>query len=158
MIKREVLRNEMSDTENEFLCRSESELEEFLYEERSGWSNKKCGMKFDKVDLVVVEGPSGLKPWAGQYQHLVTLVRMCLVTRKHTLLSNGAFHILIFLAASHLNHSIHIINGPKGSATHHLKDYSQINKLLTYKHNDYFLDNKTGDLYCFDKGLKEWRA
>lgn len=67
MIKKEVLRNEMSDTENEFLCRRVDELDDLVYEEKSGKSNKKNGYNFDKVDIVVVEGPSDLKPWAIRY-------------------------------------------------------------------------------------------
>lgn len=70
------------DTETEFYVRDVTQLEEFLYEQSSGFLKKEAGMFFDSFDLIFVTGSPKILPWLPRVKKLLVLFRMCLLTKK----------------------------------------------------------------------------
>jgi len=80
---------------------------------------------------------------------------MCLKVKKCLFAIGFAMQALVYLSASNLDHAINVINNNgKGGK---LGDIGSLNlRPEEIEGSDYFLDNVTGDLYCFQHESNEW--
>ncbi|CAD8132817.1 unnamed protein product [Paramecium octaurelia] len=142
---------ELLDTETEFFSRDANDLDEFLYDQDSGYSKQEAANQFNFIDFVFIEIDANLRPWSKHLKKVMVLIRMCLRTNKVLLATAGAMQALVFFVATNLETPVEVVNGPQGGP---LGDMSKLSKSLDQmtKH-EYFLDSITGDLYgiYFDK-------
>lgn len=80
---------------------------------------------------------------------------MCKSTKKILFASTFAMQILVFLCATNVNIGCVINARGRGSSLHeiHQLPREKLNKLSL---GDVFLDNSTGDIYCYDAHRNEF--
>ena len=103
LIKNEFAnQKQILDTETEFYVRNGNDIDDFLYEQASGFLKKDSGMKFDNFDIIFITGNPNLLPWSPKAKKVLILLRMCLKSKKMVFASGFAFFCLVFLCATNL--------------------------------------------------------
>jgi len=143
------------EIKDEYIIRAKDNLQDFLYDEGTSFSQPSAGKQFDSLDFVIISGDQHNLPWNPSNFQVLTLLRMCLRVKKCLFAAGFAMQALVYLSASGLDYPIEIINGNgKGGKI------GEMGTLKLRRENirahDYFLDNVTGDLYHFQPESNEW--
>lgn len=142
-------------TDIEFLEVDRTTIDGFLYEPASGYSSKDSEKLFDHLDFIFIDGDANMLPWLKRSRKFLILLRMCKNTKKIVFACTFAMQILVFLCATNFNIEC-VINGKGHGGS--LKSIHNINKpsLSKLTLGDVFLDNATGDIYCYDSHKDEF--
>jgi len=130
-------------------------LDDILYDEVFSYTNKQAAKTFDNLDMIFIEGDVNVLPWDPSMSKILILLRMCIKAKKTLFASAFAMQALVYLTATNLEANINVINGRgRGSKLEAIHDLGM--ELNSIKHDDYFLDRVTGDLYSFNYETEEW--
>jgi len=110
--------------ETEFIIRSITDLEDFLYESTSSNIKTSSGSNFDNLDIIFITGEPNTKPWSKHNRNVQILIRMCLRAKKFLFTSSFAMETLVFQSATNFDRSINIINGDEGGKITEMPMYS----------------------------------
>jgi len=119
-----------------------------------GENTKTIAKRFDKVDMVFLAGDTTAVPWEKKFNDLTMLLHMCNFVKKPVVaVGSGAFHALYALCTKGARFDV--INGPIGNQLDRLPSYGEYAN-GSEAHPSGWLDNETGDMYCFDKRKQSW--
>ena len=111
---------------------------------------------FDHLDLIILGGDMHVMPWEPRFSQVVTLLDNCKKVNKPVICGGvGAFG-LIYSACSG-GTKFHVLNGPHGDSIDKLPSYPRYGT-ENGQYPSTFLDNKTGDMYCYEPHRKVWSA
>lgn len=57
-------------------------MDDFLYEPETSLIRIDHGLKFDGLDMIFIIAPANTKPWNPNMNKIITLIRMCIKTKK----------------------------------------------------------------------------
>eukprot|EP00347_Sterkiella_histriomuscorum_P012234 403369376 len=139
----------------EIVIRDRTNLDDYLYEPNSIYSNKESEKLFDYIDIVFIDGDGGLLPWQKKCQKLARLYKMCKITNKCMFSAGFGLQMLVYFCATNFANLQVINNNEKGGSLQEINDVNA--KLLpTLTNNQIFLDNLTGDYYIYDQQKNIW--
>ncbi|CAK87623.1 unnamed protein product (macronuclear) [Paramecium tetraurelia] len=146
---------EVADTECEYHFRDRHSLDDFLYEPETSLIRMEYGQKFNSIDIVFIIASPNSKPWNPNMRKIITLIRMCLKTKKLLFSTSFGAQAIAYLCST--NFSLHAsITNNHGEGCK-LVDFPKYTlQALKNGPNEYFLDSTTGDLYLYSKVTDEW--
>ena len=116
--------------------------------------SKTIAKRFDKVDIVFLIGDCKTLPWDTKVNDLTLFLHMCYFVKKPVVaLGSGAFHCLYTLCTKGAR--FNILNGPYGNTLDRLPAYISYS-IGSENHPSGWLDNETGDIYCYDIRRQSW--
>ncbi|CAD8153800.1 unnamed protein product [Paramecium pentaurelia] len=146
---------EVADIDFDFIELDRHNLEEYLYEPETSHIKPEKGQKFDTLDIVFIIASPNTRPWNPNMRNIISLIRMCIKTKKLLFMTSFGAQALAYLCASNISTHINITNGNgEGSKLVDFPKYTL--QALKNSHDDYFLDTTTGDLYTYNKVTDEW--
>ncbi|CAD8071905.1 unnamed protein product [Paramecium sonneborni] len=146
---------EVGDVEFEFAIADRHSVQEYLFEPETSLVRPEHGLKFDALDIVFVAASPNVRPWHYRMRSIITLIRMCLKTKKLLFMTSFGAQALAYLCASNIQNYINITNGcGEGCKLVDFPKYT--NQALKNGSDDFFLDSTTGDLYYYSKQTDEW--
>ncbi|CAG9323794.1 unnamed protein product [Blepharisma stoltei] len=156
LVKKAFTFQKMYNVEDiEFIEVDHSSIDTYLYELNAGFSSKDAEKLFDHLDFVFIDGDSNLLPWLQHTRKFLTLIRMCKKTKKILFAASFAMQTLVFLCATSFNVG-RVINGKgRGSSLHEIHNLPR-ESLSKLSLGDVFLDNSTGDIFCYDGHRNEF--
>jgi hypothetical protein len=111
-------------------------------------------LKFDHLDMIIIDGDLQVLPWEPQAMQLVSLVHMAKFTNKPVLgIGFGAFATVYSLATKGAR--FNILNGPGGEIIDKLSRFQRYS-VGTGAFPSGWLDKETGDVYTFHKKDMAW--
>lgn len=126
--------------------RNFNDIDDFIFEEDSKYTNESAIYRFDSIEFVFIIG-SNILPWIYALDKLRILIKMCLKTNKCLFCTADASLILCYLC--HIGDKKYkVING-KGNS------YNDIYKYKC-KNNEVFFDNQYGKFYSYNDDKNEW--
>ncbi|CAD8124286.1 unnamed protein product [Paramecium sonneborni] len=146
---------EVADTECEYHIRDRHSLDDFLYEPETSLIRMEYGLKFDSLDIVFIIASPNQKPWHPNMRKVLTLIRMCLKTKKLLFTTSFGAQAIAYLCSTNFSVHANITNNHGDGCK--LVDFPKYT-LQAFKNgpNEYFLDSTTGDLYFYSKVTDEW--
>ncbi|CAD8103675.1 unnamed protein product [Paramecium primaurelia] len=146
---------EVADIDFDFIELDRHNLEEYLYEPETSHIKPEKGQKFDTLDIIFIIASPNTRPWNPNMRNIISLIRMCIKTKKLLFMTSFGAQALAYLCASNISTHINITNGNgEGSKLVDFPKYTL--QALKNSHDDYFLDTTTGDLYTYNKVTDEW--
>lgn len=139
----------------EFIEVNHETIDSYLFELNSVYLNRDAEKLFDHLDFVFIDGEANMLPWLPRTKKFLILIRMCKRTNKILFACTFAMQVLVYICATNFNID-KVINGKwRGSQ---LKEIYNIPKETIQKLSmgDVFLDNATGDIYCYDNKKEEF--
>ncbi|CAD8065198.1 unnamed protein product [Paramecium sonneborni] len=146
---------EVADIEFEFIIVDRHSVQEYLFEPETSFVRPEYGLKFDALDMIFIAASPNVRPWHHRMKSIITLIRMCLKTKKLLFMTSFGAQALAYLCASNIQNYINITNGyGEGCKLVDFPKYT--NQALKNGSDDFFLDSTTGDLYFYSKQTDEW--
>ena len=139
----------------EFIEVDRYSIDTFLYEPASGYSNKDSEKLFDHLDFIFIDGDANMLPWLRKARKFLILLRMCKNTKKILFACTFAMQMMVFLCATNFNIE-RVINGKGHGGSHKSIQTIERDYLHKLTLGDVFLDNATGDIYCYDSHKDEF--
>ncbi|CAD8072802.1 unnamed protein product [Paramecium primaurelia] len=146
---------EVADIDFDYIELDRHNLEEYLFEPETSHIKPEKGQKFNSLDMVFIIASPNTRPWNPNMRNIISLIRMCIKTKKLLFMTSFGAQALAYLCASNISTHINITNGNgEGSKLVDFPKYTL--QALKNSHDDYFLDTTTGDLYTYNKVTDEW--
>ncbi|CAD8173936.1 unnamed protein product [Paramecium octaurelia] len=146
---------EVADIDFDYIELDRHNLEEYLFEPETSHIRPEKGLKFNSIDMVFIIASPNTRPWNHNMRNIISLIRMCIKTKKLLFMTSFGAQALAYLCASNISTHINITNGNgEGSKLVDFPKYTI--EALKNAHDDYFLDTTTGDLYTYNKVTDEW--
>ncbi|CAD8065941.1 unnamed protein product [Paramecium sonneborni] len=146
---------EVADIDFDYIELDRHNLEEYLFEPETSLIKPENGLKFNSLDMVFIIASPNTRPWNPNMRNIISLIRMCIKTKKLLFMTSFGAQALAYLCASNISTHINITNGNgEGSKLVDFPKYTL--QALKNSHDDYFLDTTTGDLYTYNKVTDEW--
>ncbi|CAD8051399.1 unnamed protein product [Paramecium primaurelia] len=146
---------EVADVEFEFVIVDRHSVQEYLFEPETSLVRPEHGLKFDALDMIFIAASPNVRPWHHRMRSIITLIRMCLKTKKLLFMTSFGAQALAYLCATNIQNYINITNGYGEGCK--LVDFPKFtNQALKNGSDDFFLDSTTGDLYFYSKQTDEW--
>ncbi|CAD8149715.1 unnamed protein product [Paramecium octaurelia] len=146
---------EVADIDFEFIELDRHNLEDYLFEPETSHIRPEKGQKFNSLDMIFIIASPNIRPWNPNMRNIISLIRMCIKTKKLLFMTSFGAQALAYLCASNISTHINITNGNgEGSKLVDFPKYTL--QALKNSHDDFFLDTTTGDLYSYNKVTDEW--
>ena len=159
-ILKKVSENSGIDNFN-FIYRTPITINDFIYnyESNPGEETKEnliTKKKFDKIDMIFIDGNEKYLPWGDKGYRLSEFIRLCKATNKILFAAGVALEILIYYLATGSNNFFNFINSKGEIQAIEEIEKIPLNFLKNLKKNDYFLDFVTGDILEYHIINKNW--
>lgn len=143
--------------------RTRLELDDFLFEMHSEFSNPQTITKFDLLDFVIVAGdPNGAPPWAPSMRKLTLVTKMCMMTGKCFFGIGIGAQLLAFVCSTGGEYLRVMNNSGLGTLIDDIRavppppSQATAGSAAPGRANDVLLDTKTGDFFVFDPRERTW--
>jgi hypothetical protein len=110
--------------------------------------------RFDRLSLIVVVGDMKILPWDFCSTQLITLLWMAEMSKKPTLCCGGGTFAAMYAAAGQ-GSKFHVVNTPHGDSLEKLANFQRYAK-FGGQFPGVWLENETGDLYCYGTQYQAW--
>ncbi|POM66583.1 Hypothetical protein PHPALM_17539 [Phytophthora palmivora] len=161
-VVREIQKVEI--TRVEILEKHRSNLDSFLFELHSEFTDPHNITNFDRLDFVFVDGDANSYPWAPNMRKLALLTKMCMMTGKCFYGSGIGASLMAFICSTGGEQLRVMNNNGKGGLLNHLEDISppqQESRPVGFASprggdNNVLLDIKGGDYFVFVERGHSW--
>eukprot|EP00347_Sterkiella_histriomuscorum_P014746 403359698 len=96
--------------EPEYILRNRKDIDDYLYEPESNFTNSEAQKMFDYLDFVMIDGDGNMLPWQKKCQRIGMLFRMCKRTNKCVFTSGIGMQFLVYFCATNFL-NLQVING-----------------------------------------------
>lgn len=111
----------------------EHELEPYLYENNTQFSDLDAIKRLSNIDVVFIDGEDDVLPWDRKHEKIYILIKMCFNISKYLFVSGG-FSLFVTYICNNGGKTINVINNCKKPF-----NYEMVNN-YTYDSNQYFLN------------------
>lgn len=134
--------------------RKYNDLDDFIYENDSKYTNESSIHRFDTLDIIFIDGGAAMLPWLNSFDKIRILIKMCIYTEKCLFCCSTAAMILCYIC--HIgSRKYKILNGAgKGSSIKDLENYESLKLPPT----EVFYDNQNGHFYNYHAEYKSWKS
>eukprot|EP00948_MAST-09A_sp_MAST-9A-sp1_P003545 g3545.t1 len=144
------------DVDAHVIFRKYDQLQDYIYELNTKYTEQEALKKFDALDIVFVTGDAKGLPYDPLYSQVYILSKMCFNTGKCFFGSAFGAHMLGFLCATG-GQRMNIISGsPSSNQYNNTKTGAEDDQPVPIAPHDALLDEKTGDIFKFNASTKQW--
>lgn len=124
-------------------------VHQYTYVTTSDFDDPEAHKRFDKLDLVFLDGDSRLLPWSKEAQALTVFVKLCIVHGK-PLLAAGPGILMVSFACATGGRQL------KVRATGRREDAQHLRPERSAHEDACFVEAATGDFYAFSERQNQW--